>query len=259
MKVALLCDYGMDDAVATLHLLKYADRFERIDILPVSGNFPLSEVMLNAKRILTYVENLSANIRLVDTSCVPQPFERLTDIHGEDGMGNFLPEEQNYKGEIIDFCEWLCSVDEDYIIVSLGPCTVTREILRNQRVNSLIFMCGNISEPPNYNGYEFNHGIDPESFAECVKYPHVSVTLDTCHNKYCDFNLINITEDGWFKKAVTRAVEISNSRLEDACYIYDLVAVIYLLEPEKFTSEFKTDVFGNQINVLKYNRDNFIL
>ncbi len=259
MKIALLCDYGMDDAVATLYLLKYADRFEQIDILPIGGNFPLSEAMNNAKRILTYAEELPKNIRLVDTSCVPQRFERLTNIHGEDGIGNFLPKDQNYKGKIIDFNEWLCDVGDDYTIVSLGPCTVTREILKKQNVGSLILMCGNISESPNYNEYEFNHGIDPQAFAECVKYPHYSVTLDTCHNKYCDFNLIKITEEGWFKKAVERTVELSNSRLEDACYIYDLVAVIYLLEPEKFTSEFKNDAFGNKINVLKYNRKNFIL
>lgn len=259
LKIALLCDYGMDDAVATLHLLKYAHKFEFIDILPIGGNFPLKEVMHNAKRILTYVENLPENIRLVDTSCIPQPFERLTDIHGEDGIGEFLPKQQNYKNKIIDFNDWICNVNDDYIIVSLGPCTVTREILKKQNVNSVIFMCGNISEPPNYNGYEFNHGMDPESFAECVKYPHFCVTLDTCHNKYCDFNLINITEDGLFKKSVDRTVELSNDRLEDACYIYDLVAVIYLLEPEKFTSEVKTDPFGNQINVLKYNQKEFLL
>lgn len=259
MKIAVLCDYGMDDAVATLYLFKYADRFETIDILPVGGNFPLSEVIVNAKRILTYAENLPANVRLIDTSAIKQPCERLTDIHGEDGMGCFLPEEENYSGSVIGFDEWLEGVDEDYIIVSLGPCTVTLEILKSKRVGSLVLMCGNIAEPPNYKEYEFNHGVNPEAFSECVKYPHCSVTLDTCHNKYCDFFLIENKEEGWLKNAIERAKELSRERNEAFCAIYDLAAVAYLLEPERFTNEIKTDPFGNKVNVLSYIDNKFLL
>lgn len=259
MKIALLCDYGMDDAVATLYLFKYADRFETIDILPVGGNFPLGEVTANAKRILTYAENLPRNVRLVDTSSIEQPSERLTDIHGEDGMGRFLPAEEDYKGEAIAFNEWLEGVNEDYTIVSLGPCTVTLEILKNKKVGSLILMCGNIAEPPNYNGYEFNHGVNPEAFSECVKYSHYSVTLDTCHNKYSDFFLIENKEEGWLKRAIERAKELSRERNEAFCSIYDLAAVIYLLEPERFRSEAVTDPFGNKVNVLRYIDNKFLL
>lgn len=259
MKIALLCDYGMDDVVATLYLLKYADRFEQIDILPVGGNFPLSEVTANAKRILTHTENLTDNVRLVDTSAIEQPCERLTDIHGEDGIGCFLPAEENYKGEIIAFDKWLDGVNEDYTIVSLGPCTVTLEILKNKKVGPLILMCGNIAEPPNYNGYEFNHGIDPEAFSECVKYPHCSVTLDTCHNRYCDFFLIENKEEGRLWSAIERAKELSRERNEAFCSIYDLAAVVYLLEPERFISEVKTDPFGNKVNVLSYIDNKFLL
>lgn len=249
----------MDDVVATLYLLKYADRFEQIDILPVGGNFPLSEVTANAKRILTHTENLTDNVRLVDTSAIEQPCERLTDIHGEDGIGCFLPAEENYKGEIIAFDKWLDGVNEDYTIVSLGPCTVTLEILKNKKVGPLILMCGNIAEPPNYNGYEFNHGIDPEAFSECVKYPHCSVTLDTCHNRYCDFFLIENKEEGRLWSAIERAKELSRERNEAFCSIYDLAAVVYLLEPERFISEVKTDPFGNKVNVLSYIDNKFLL
>ena len=259
MKIALLCDYGIDDAVATLYLLKYADRFEQIDILPVGGNFPLGEVMVNAKRLLTYAENSQKNIRIVDTSVIEQPCERLTDIHGEDGIGNFLPEEENYNGEIIGFNKWLQSIGEDYTIVSLGPCTVTLEILKAKKVANLIFMCGNIAEPPNYKNYEFNHGVNPEAFSECLKYPHYSVTLDTCHTKNCDFFLIENKENGWLSKAIERAKELSHERNEAFCAIYDLAAVVYLLEPDRFTSEILEDPFGNKINVLKYADKSYIL
>ena len=41
--VAILCDYGVDDAIATLYLLENAKHFDKIDILAIGGNFPLEE------------------------------------------------------------------------------------------------------------------------------------------------------------------------------------------------------------------------
>ncbi len=252
MKLALLCDYGLDDMVATLYLLKHADKFEQIDILPVGGNFPLADAFNNAKRILTYVERLPSNVNLVDTSSVAQFEEKLAEIHGADGIGNFLPKEHKYDGKVLDYDVWLGTVDESYVIMSLGPCTVTADILKNKSVNSLILMCGNIAEPPNHGEYEFNHGMDPAAFSECVEKPHFVATLDTCHCEQCDFNRIKIENDGLFERAIKKAVELSNSRGEKSCYIYDLVAAKYLLHPELFTSYSATDPFGNRLNVLKY-------
>lgn len=259
MKIALLCDYGLDDAVATLYLFKNAEKFEQIDILPIAGNFPLQVAMNNAKRILSNVESLPKNINLVDTSSVSQFEAFLPEIHGADGMGDFMPQEQDYVGQIMSYENWLNGVDEGYAILSLGPCTVTLDILKRRKVGALIMMGGNIAEPPNFDKYEFNHGMDPDSFAECVKFNHFVATLDTCHCAPCDFNLIDFKDDGLFGKAVKRYIELSNSRAEKGCYIYDLVAVAYLLQPEKFSSEFKTDPFGNRLNVLKYTSQNSII
>ncbi len=252
MKIALLCDYGLDDAIATLYLLKNAEKYEQIDILPVGGNFSLQMTMNNAKRILSQIEALPKNVTLVDTSSVPQNGDCLPNIHGADGMGDFLPQEPCYAEKIQSYDAWIDGVDESYVLVSLGPCTVTYDILKKCKVNSVIMMGGNISERPNFGAYEFNHGMDPVAFSECVKFNHSIATLDTCHCGPCDFNYITLKNDGLFERAVKRYVELSNERKEEGCYVYDLVAIIYLMHPERFSSECKEDAFGNRLNVLKY-------
>lgn len=252
MKIALLCDYGLDDAIATLYLFKSADKFQQIDILPIAGNFSLKTSMNNIKRILSNIKHVPKNIRLVNTAAVLQHEEFLPQIHGKDGIGDILPEEASYTGEIMDYNMWIDELDASYTIVSLGPCTVTLDILKKSTCHSLLLMGGNISEKPNYNEYEFNHGMDIAAFTECVKNHHVIATLDTCHCDLCDFNNIKLKDDDLFEKMVKRAVQLSNERREDGCYIYDLIAAVYLLHPKKFLEEKMKDNFGNHLNVLKY-------
>ncbi len=251
-KIALLCDYGLDDAIATLYLLKQAEEFENIDILPIAGNMPLEIAHSNAKRLLGNMESLPENVRIVDTSSVKQNGEAITEIHGNDGMGDILPPEVNYMGGVMKYEDWIKQADSSYTIVSLGPCTLTADIIKRIDGVSLVLMGGNISQPPNYKGYEFNHGMDTDAFAESVKHNHVIATLDTCHNEHCDFYKIKIKEGGLFADLVKRSAEMSRERKEETGYIYDLVAAVYLMHPEKFTTEIKTDPYGNTMNVLKY-------
>lgn len=250
--VALLCDYGLDDIIATLYLFENADKFGKIDILAIAGNMPLSQTFINAKRIMTYADNLPSNVRIVDTSCIAQKSESLYDIHGNDGMGDVLPDDYQEKAPVIDYRQWLGEIDNNYTLVSLGPCTVTLDILKNKGGLELIMMCGNISEPPNYNGYEFNHGIDPDSFAQCVKYPHVCATLDTCHCDACDMNKSEIKAQGLLGKMLECYHQLSLSRKEEICSIYDLTAVVYLIHPERFETYPATDPFENKITALRY-------
>ncbi|MBQ4612977.1 MAG: nucleoside hydrolase [Clostridia bacterium] len=255
MKIALLCDYGVDDAAATLYLLKFAERFETVDILPIGGNVPRAVAHDNAKRLLSNIPCVPDNVRLVDTASLPQPEDFLTDIHGNDGMGDILPQDHCYVGDELHYEDWLDGVDKDYIILSLGPCTVTLDILRRKTVGQLIFMCGNIAMPPNYGDYEFNHGMDPDAFAACVKYPHVAVTLDTPDCPQCDFNKLKVASDDLFARIVARAVTLSNERHEVDCAIYDLTAAVYVIYPQRFTAQEMTDPFGNVLSVLKYTSD----
>lgn len=252
MKLALLCDYGLDDAIATLYLLNNAEKFEKIDILPIGGNVPLSMAVDNAKRILSFAQISDENIRVVDTTVIHQFEEYLPEIHGKDGIGDILPLEYTYNKPLMPYDLWLSDIDDSYVVLSLGPATLTVDILRKKNIKNLIIMGGNIAETPNYGEYEFNHGMDAEAFAECVKHDHFTATLDTPISKFCDFNKIKLNSDGLMEKFIKRAVELSNFRNEKECYIYDLVAAVYLLHPEKFIVEKATDNFGNTLKVLKY-------
>ncbi|MBR2489501.1 MAG: nucleoside hydrolase [Clostridia bacterium] len=250
--IALLCDYGLDDAIATLYLFKNADKFGKIDILPISGNFPLSQTFINAKRLVFNADILPQNMRIIDTAVLAQKGDSIPEIHGNDGMGDLLNPEYQEKLPVLEYEKWLEELDSSYIIVSLGPCTVTSDILKKKGALPLVMMAGNINEPPNYNGYEFNHGVDTESFAECVKYPHVSATLDTCHCIKCDLNKITTNEKGLLGSFLQRYRDMSNSRNEKVCAVYDLTAIVYLIHPERFSVSQKTDKDGNQISVLEY-------
>ena len=255
MKIALLCDYGVDDAAATLYLLNHADRFETVDILPIGGNVPRSVSEENAKRILYNLGSVPKNVRLVSTAAIKQPEEFLKHIHGGDGIGDILPQENSFNGSVLEYDGWLSSVDEDYIILSLGPCTVTRDILSKRKIGKLVFMCGNIAMPPNHNGYEFNHALDPEAFAECARHPHATVTLDTAHHPRCNFYEVDATGGDLLSRFIARAAELSRGRGESDCAIYDLIAAVYVIHPDRFIVEEKDDPFGNRLSVLKYVSD----
>lgn len=254
--IALLCDYGLDDAAATMYLLRHADQFEKIDILPIAGNFPLVMSMGNARRLLHYGGEAVPNVRLVDTSSIPQPTEFLPDIHGEDGMGDLLPIDMTCNVAVLNYDEWIDSVDDSYTIVSLGPCTVTLEIMkRTNGAPSLIMMGGNLTQPPNYKGYEFNHGMNPDAYSKCAAYPHVVATLDSCHHPLLDFSCRSAASEDLLGQFINKYVALCRERKETGSYVYDLTATYYLVHPEKFTVETAQDNCGNTLSVLKYIAD----
>lgn len=257
-KIVLLCDYGLDDAAATSYILEHYGYFDKIDIIPIAGNVPLNISFKNAMRIIENLEIVPKNVSIIDSSSIEQYGEYLDYIHGKDGMGDFLSEEYNLTIGTIDFNTWIKTLTKDYLVVSLGPCTVTERILKHIDL-PLLIMGGNISEKPNYKGYEFNHGMNISAFETCVKHSHVIATLDTCHNKYCDFYQINITDNNLSSRFVQRSVELSRQRKEEAAYIYDLITIVYLFNPEKFTIIPSFDKDGNKLFVLHYIDDVSIL
>ena len=42
---------------------------------------------------------------------------------------------------------------------------------------------------------------------------------------------------------------------EEGCFVWDDIAVLYLLYPERFTALKKTDAYGNKINCLFYKSE----
>ncbi|MBQ8605873.1 MAG: nucleoside hydrolase [Clostridia bacterium] len=245
-KLIIFADYGLDDAAATAHIFKNRERFESITIVPIGGNVPTD---VSYRNCITLLNRLDAmDVTVVDTRNILQPFENLTDIHGGDGMGDIFEAVYNECGlNITEFYDWEKTLCGDEVILSLGPMTLVKPILEKHKNPELIIMGGCIDEKPNYKGYEFNHGLDPESFAFCVKYPHVAATLDTCSVKALNMHSYEITGDDVYSKTLNASKRLSAKRQEKGCYVYDDIAACYLFHPERFKTEKRTDPFGNQV------------
>ena len=248
--LVVLCDYGLDDAIATLHLFVEEARFSKIDIVAIAGNFP-ADVSLRNLRTLVAISNLPKNkVRIISTLELEQPTENLTFVHGEDGMGDIFPARAD-KTEVLSFAKWIEATPSCDVLLSLGPLTVTEKILSKVTVGELVLMAGCIDGVPNYKGYEFNHGVNPEAFSTVVKHPHKAVTLDTACPAL-DISQATLEGDSARVMAMRRYRAFCAANGEVGCYVWDDIALNYLLSPEKFSTIEKTDTFGNKINSLVY-------
>ena len=258
-KIALLCDYGLDDAIATSYLMERREAFEKIDIVPIGGNLPLETAYKNAWKLMNAAGGDLSMVRIVNTSAIPQPGKNLTRIHGADGMGDILPDTDEKPLPEIDFYEWLAGIDEEYMIFSLGPCTVAEKVMDAVPGAGLIIMGGNVSEKPNFEGREFNHALDVPAFASCVKHDHAAVTLDTSRASFLDFSGVPLKSRTLFEKLACRYRDLVMMRGRSEVWIYDLYAVYYFFHPECFDIEELTDPDGNMLSVLKYSYPDLIL
>ncbi len=249
----LLCDYGLDDAVATVALLKNKNMFDGIDILAVGGNVPERDAFGNAVRLLSVYSGDKNGIQIVDTSEIEQPAAYLVDIHGGDGMGSLFAMPPKSDVPIVKFGDWIKTASaENSIIVSLGPCTVTQIILQRLGECPLLLMGDHVKAEPNYNGFEFNYGINPTAFAACLKYPHAVATLDTCHIDCLDFYKENPLTDPLMRVMTDKIRELDKKRGFELTCVYDYIAVCSLIYPERYITKTVTDPFGNIINQLEY-------
>lgn len=249
--IAVLCDYGLDDAIATLHLFENEDLFSRIDMIAVAGNFPSKTSLRNLRTLVAMSELQKDKAHIVSTIDLPQPTEELTFVHGNDGMGDlFEPCEDGTP--VISLDEWLRDTASVDVLLSLAPLTVTEKILEKVKVGEFVFMAGCVDGVPNYKGYEFNHGVNPEAFAACAKHPHKAVTLDIAC-KALDISDFPLEGDSPRTKAMRRYRDFCVANGEVGCYVWDDIAVRYLLSPECFSTAEKTDRWGNALHCLIYS------
>lgn len=248
--LVMMCDYGLDDAVATCAVLdKYTD-FRRIDIIAVAGNFSAEISMKNLHTLASMIQH-DERVTLVNTVEIEQPYDHLPEIHGSDGMGDVFPANSD-NTRTVCFREWLEEYHGCDVLLSLGPMTITRLILQKALPDRFIFMAGCITAKPNYNGYEFNEGVNPTAYAECVKYPHKAVLLDTaCDN--LDVLKSDIPHTGIYSILADACRNLAIKRGEKSCFIWDDIAIRYLFNPHLFTEKMRYDNHGNIINTLIYN------
>ena len=264
MKLVIFADYGLDDACATVYVLKNRSEFDEVDIVPIGGNVEAERAYKNACKLLNAaaLDGIPLDgVRLVDTADIEQPFCRLPSVHGDDGMGDLFADCAPCVS-VLDFDEWVRSLDCEYKILSLGPCTVvckTLELAPRRYAGDMIIMGGCVSEEPNYKGYEFNDGLDHAAFVRALGYPHKAATLDTCRAD--TFNYINKRFDGGdlLSKLMSRSVSLASKRHNDRCYIYDYIAALALLHPEAFDADILPYLDSNAlVTQLKVKRGFFL-
>jgi len=276
-RLIILSDYGLDDAVALVYLLKN-NKWEKIDIVSIAGNVTAIQSFDNVQKLLAnYLqvvedknqtkvelnrqklqkEKLTQMITIVDTTDINQPFAQLPSIHGYDGMGDLYIKSTS-KCKVQKWDEWMGQLDINakYTIVSLGPATLVKPLiskLTNPKNSKLLLMGHCINAVPNYEGQEFNYKLDEDAFEWCIANTDcVVATLDTCRDEY--FNLAKARVKSnceIFDKFVNKAIELAVKRHADNCFIYDYIAVRYLIDKKNFEISVDQTKNGNFINHLK--------
>ncbi len=249
----IFADYGLDDAAATISIFKHRDNFKNITIVPIGGNVPVDMSFGNCFTLINSLSWYEDNLIVVDTRSVAQPSEYLAEIHGKDGMGDvFERNTSNNAVKTVLFEEWINKQFNNVAVLSLGPMTLVETFLRKNGECELILMGGCIDEEPNFNGYEFNQALDTAAFDYCVKYPHIAITLDTCRVKSLDLRDVDIHGDDMYSLILKTDQELSITRGEDGCYVWDDVAACYLLHPERFVLKNKKDKRNNIVTQAEY-------
>lgn len=253
MKLVLFCDYGLDDAAATVDALSHSvgDGYEEVVLVAIGGNVPPSISLRNAIRLVSNCNFNYAPVTVVDTTGEEQPFEFLASVHGGDGMGDLF-HDKPFRGKVLPFREWLNGFEGEFRLLSLGPMTLVPELLRRRTPEKFVFMGGNIAEEPNFHGYEFNHALDREAFSEAVGYPHIAVTMDSCRNRFLNIQQEKIAGDSLLFRIVARARELTLMSGEKGCYLWDDIAVKYMRHPNWFTLRYGEDRDGNELTYAEY-------
>ena len=252
MRYALFCDYGLDDAVATVYILDRRKKGDEVDVIAIGGNSEKNVSHRNACTLLNKYAELGGDltgVRLIDTRAWDQPYAKLPSIHGEDGMGDlFAPQETTVP--TLTFDEWLDEGGEAYLC-SFGPCTLVVPALEKIKSNGVLVMGGCVDEEPNFNGYEFNHALDKDAFSKTVNGEHFVATLDSC--RAVEFNAVIVKPEGseLFNTLVGASLKYATARHADRCFIYDYITARFLFESELFRVEKVIDCDGNELNQLK--------
>lgn len=283
-RIILYCDYGLDDAIATAHILNNASMFEKIYIVPIGGNQPVDKSLMNAFTILGEYDGDTSKVTVVDTREISQNSAVLEEIHGADGIGGFLRPAiaalppigalrtntafvrlDNFpssKKIVIPFInisdldgELKSAPSDNDIVLSLGPLTVPRII--DYAPPRTVLMASCVTESPNYGDYEYNEALDPAAFKAFAPKAEGVATLDVCHEPPFSLKNYTRTNNRLIDRLIEREVIIYNnsfSNQDGFHYVaYDLVAALFVTNPEMFTVTRVTLSGGRTFNALGIN------
>jgi hypothetical protein len=164
-------------------------------------------------------------------------------------MGDLFTAE-SFDGETLKYRDYLKRLPPRPLILSLGPCTVSSDLLRFAVEPELIMMAGCVKAGPNYKGLEFNQALDVNAYNAQVGYPHALAALDTARVPGFNLAAARFRRKGLLFTLLNRAVELAEKRHKDNSYVYDLIAALYLIIPDIFSVISTTDTLGNSVNLL---------
>ncbi len=249
----IFADYGLDDAAATVSILERAQRFDRIDLVPIGGNVPVEVSFRNCFTLLSFYPHLLQTVRVIDTTHLPQPSEYLKTIHGNDGMGDLF-DPAPAAATVLPFEPWLATLTGKETVLSLGPATLVQPLMERAD-HPLVMMAGCIDTPPNFKGFEFNHCLDKQAFSYCAPRAMGIITLDTCRVPALDVSKVIPDPATMHGKIMQAAQKLSTAWDSAGCHMWDDVAACFVLFPHRFTTVRQTDPHGNTYLHAAYQSD----
>lgn len=250
-RIIMFCDYGLDDAIATLHILKNSSMFDKIDIVPIGGNVDVNTSYRNAHTLFAAL-NVDVNkVRIIDTRDIKQCAENIPDVHGSDGIGDVL-EKKVSAVKVVDFYAFKKEIADSAqptldCVLSLGPCTIPA--ILGYIPFCTVLMGGTNKEAPNYGDYEFNEGMDVEAFRSFAKAATAVATLDTCHDKKFMFESFKMN-DPLGDKLIDKYIAMCKDRSAPIA-VYDYCAALAVTNPEMFEAERVLRPDGVEFNELR--------
>ena len=250
-RLIMFCDYGLDDAIATLHILDRSDMFAHIDIVPIGGNVTAETAYRNAHALLYHAKADKTKVRIVDTRGIMQCSANIPDIHGTDGIGDVLPAASS-DVPVIDFDAFKAETkstrnEKNDCLLSLGPCTLP--VLLGYTPRNVVIMGGTVHEPPNFGDYEFNEGMDVGAFGTLARSASAVATLDSCHDKKMRYDDI-CPGSSLAAKLTEKYISMCKARHAPET-VYDYVAAKAVTSPEFFVTERVSRVDGVCFDMLR--------
>lgn len=170
--VIIDCDPGIDDSLALMLALSM-EEINVLGITVVCGNSPVEMGVMNAKKVLQFMNRLDVPVFAGARKPLKREFVNALDTHGRDGLGeSFLPDVIGYDQDMgaVEFLARTLKT-EACSVIALGPMTNLAELYREYpeafgKMEELVSMGGNFKSHGNCSPVaEYNYWADPDSAA----------------------------------------------------------------------------------------------
>ncbi|MGL5962108.1 MAG: nucleoside hydrolase [Cetobacterium sp.] len=250
-KVIIDCDPGIDDSLALILALK-SPELDVIGLTICAGNVPVELGGVNAYRVLNLLNRTDIPIYLGDNKPMRRELVTAQDTHGEDGLGEVLPEteipESAIKEGAVEYLLKTLKNSKDISIIALGPLTnLAKAVERDKDIlksaERIVSMGGAFRTNGNCSQVaEFNYWVDPESVNivfENVDKPIELIPLDVTRKIVLTPNYREYLKQ--MKNDVAQFIYDVTGFYVDfhwmqertlGCVINDPLAVAYFIKPE---------------------------